>query len=123
MRVLVVDDRKEVRERLVSLLRDVRPEVLFFEASTTSAALRAFHAHRPDVVLLDIHLREASGLDLLPRLKERVPPPTVCVMTSHPTAQHLRASREAGADLFVDKSKEFTLLVDLIVTAAKAHGG
>ena len=116
MRVLIVDDRTDVRERLLSLLRDVRQELLFFEASSAASALRAFYTHKPDVVLLDVHLGATNGLNLLPRFKERVPPPCVCVMTSFPTAQHLRASVELGADLFVDKSRDFAKLIELLLT-------
>lgn len=116
MKVFLVDDSVVIRERLKRMLADV-PEVQVIGeagdalASTTDAILK----QNPDVVLLDIHLLDGNGIDVLQRLKSAKPAPAVIILTNYPYPQYRQKCLEAGADFFFVKSTEF----DQVVPALK----
>ena len=80
MRVLVVDDEPAARRRLVLMLEELDVE-LAGEAANGVEALAMASSLAPDVMLLDIQMREVSGLDVARHLTE--PKPLVIFQTAH----------------------------------------
>jgi len=113
VRILVVDDSSAIRARLVAMLREV-PGVELHEAGGADEALHAIDAHRPELVVLDVHMPGMSGIDVVPIIKALPSPPVVVVLTSHPTEHHRRLSIAHGADFFFDKSRDFARVVELV---------
>ncbi|MEI7036840.1 ATP-binding protein [Fulvimonas yonginensis] len=76
---LVVDDNRSSRDTLGHLLRRAGHRVLF--ASNGEEGLQAMEGiHRPDIVFLDMHMPDLSGLDVLARYQQRNPRPTVPIV-------------------------------------------
>jgi DNA-binding NtrC family response regulator len=80
-KVLIVDDYREIRGLLVSLLSD---SYEVSEADSGAALQKAYQQGQPDLVLLDVKLPDADGLDLLPQLKKRWPQTEVIILTGAP---------------------------------------
>lgn len=74
---------------------------------------------RPDLVLLDLELREMSGLDVLERVRERPPSCSipVVVFTNSEKSDHVRTAYEFGANAYVQKPTDFE---DLVTFATRA---
>jgi two-component system OmpR family response regulator len=72
------------------------------EVAEGSAGLRALYNERPDVVLLDFHLPDASGLGVLDRIREISEVPLVALVVRDSSSERVRALR-AGADDCVTK--------------------
>src|SRR5437764_10324134 len=82
VRLLLVDDHQVVLEGLVSMLASERDRVTILGATTEPAeALRLAADLDPDVVLLDVRLKGASGLDVCPELTRRHERPKVVFYT------------------------------------------
>jgi DNA-binding NarL/FixJ family response regulator len=116
MQVFLVDDSVVIRQRLKRMLTDVDQIQVVGEAgdaqtATTDAILK----QKPDAVLLDIHLLNGSGIDVLARLKKADPTIAVIILTDYPFQQYRIKCMEAGADFFFVKSTEF----DQVVPALK----
>jgi DNA-binding NarL/FixJ family response regulator len=116
MKVFLVDDSLVIRQRLKRMLADVNEVIVIGEAgdartATTDNILR----QKPDVVLLDIHLLDGSGIDILIALKKAKPAPAVIILTNYPFPQYRQKCLEAGADFFFVKSTEF----DQVIPALK----
>jgi DNA-binding NarL/FixJ family response regulator len=107
MRVLVVDDVSAVRSRLVALLGEVVGADRVAEAGDFDEALIVARCTLPQVIVLDLHLRGASGIALLPRLKAEHTQALVIVLTNDPSDLHRRQCVAVGADFFFDKSRDF----------------
>jgi CheY-like chemotaxis protein len=112
VRILVVDDSPAIRARLVAMLAEV-PGVHALEASGADEALTATRAFLPQLVVLDMHMPGRSGLDVLPEIKALPLAPLVVMLTSHPTEHHRRISLSHGAELLLDKSRDFARVVEL----------
>jgi len=81
-KVLIVDDDQDQRQVLSALLEN---DYQVSTADSGAALQRAFAQEQPDLVLLDVKLPDADGLDLLPQLKKRWPDTQVIVLTGVPS--------------------------------------
>ncbi len=115
MNVFLVDDSLVIRQRLKRLLADVGEVQVVGESGEVQEATNAILEQKPDVVLLDIHLFNGNGIDVLQRLKKEKPAPAVIILTNYPYPQYRQKCLEAGADFFFVKSTEF----DRVVPALK----
>ena len=117
MRVLVVDDHAVVRQGVHRLLASI-PDTVIFEAATAHEALAIVRRETPDVVVLDINLEGASGLELLRRIKIERTAARVLMFSMH--AEPIYASRaiKAGASGYVCKSAGSNDLVTAVLKVA-----
>jgi DNA-binding NarL/FixJ family response regulator len=118
VRILIVDDSAAVRSRLIARLAEAGLGIAG-EAGTASAALAVARATEPDAIILDLHLPDQSGLEILPELKARIPRATIAVLTNHPDPEYRKRCFELGADHFFDKSAEVEDLMALFATLGK----
>ena len=115
MNVFVVEDAPEVRKRLVAILRTVPGVTVVGEAASVRDAVDGVLAAAVDVMLLDLQLADGSGLDVLAALKPQRPGLYVIVLSNFANAQQYRdASLAAGADVVLDKTKEFGRVRDIL---------
>ena len=105
MKTLLVDDHALFRAGLRMPLRTIRPDASPIEASTIDEALAACAEH-PDlqIVLLDLSLRDESGLDALRRLREAAPVAAVVVVSGSEEVSTIHACLDAGAMSYIPKS-------------------
>ncbi|MSU59697.1 MAG: sigma-54-dependent Fis family transcriptional regulator [Pedosphaera sp.] len=116
-KVLIVDDHAEVRALLAVVLED---DYTVLQAESGAALQKLFANEQPDVVLLDVKLPDADGLDLLPQIKKRWPETEVIVLTGHGTMSMAVEAGKRGARTFLSKPFENEkLLAD--VGAAYQH--
>ncbi len=111
MKVFVVDDSAVIRGRLKRLLAEVPHVQVVGEAGDAQIALAAILEQKPDVVLLDIHLLNGNGIDVLQRLKQEQLAPAVIILTDYPYPEYRQLCLDAGADFFLLKSTEFEQIV------------
>jgi two-component system response regulator PilR (NtrC family) len=112
-RILVVDDELSMREFLEILLRKGDHEVL--TAASLPGALAIAGGGDLDLVVTDLRLGDASGLDLLREVKRRSPATEVIVITAFATAENAVQAMKAGAYDYVLKPfkvDEIQLVVD-----------
>ena len=81
-RALIVDDEDDARATLRKLL-DAHPQVeIVGEADSAVDAIAQFHAHRPDLIFLDVQMPKRDGFSLLPELR---PVPDIVFTTAYST--------------------------------------
>lgn len=113
-RVLIVDDHPVVRQGL-SLLISAQPDLeLAGEADTPRDALRLFDELQPDLMILDLTLKDGHGLDVLKQLKARHPQARVLVSSIHDDDLYAERSLSAGAMGYVNKREDTGRLLDAI---------
>ena len=81
------------------------------ETGDAQVALAAILAQRPDVVLLDIHILNGNGIDVLQKLKQEPVAPAVIILTDYPYPEYRQLCLTAGADFFLLKSTEFEQII------------
>ena len=107
-KILIVEDQAEFREMLKTIL-DADYQVA--EAESGAALQDAFAQAQPDVVLLDVKLPDANGMELLPTIKKRWPETEVIILTGAPGDHEALSwaveATKRGAFNFLRKSGDF----------------
>jgi DNA-binding NtrC family response regulator len=102
-KVLILDDDSAVRELLVAVLDD---QYEVSQADSAAALQKLFPQEPPDVVLLDVQLPDASGMDLLPQIKKNWPDTEVILLSGHGTITMAVEAGKRGAYNFLSKPFE-----------------
>ena len=103
MRVLLVDDHSLFRRGLRLMLRELMPEADVSEAADGEAAL-ALAGERFELILLDLNMPGASGLDVLDAIRQAFPDSLVTVLSGEDDPTLIRACIAHGAAGFIPKS-------------------
>jgi DNA-binding NtrC family response regulator len=114
-RILVVDDESTIRSLLATVLEHAGYEVS--EAGDGAGLRERFSDPAPDVILLDLKLPDADGLELLPAIKKQWPGTEVIVLTGHATIDAAVAATKAGAYDFQTKPFDHKALLVVIERA------
>ncbi len=99
-KILIVDDEPELRMLLKSILET---DFTVSDADCGATLLKKFSEDAPDVILLDLKLPDASGLDLLPQIKKNWPDTEVIVLTGEATFEAAVQATKRGAYHFINK--------------------
>lgn len=101
MRILIIDDEESLVKILSKFLEKDKHGV--FTAGTGAEGLEKASMLKPDLILLDLHLPDALGTDLLPQLNERVPSASVAVITGEGSVSTAVEAMKKGAEDYLEK--------------------
>ncbi|MDX6541184.1 MAG: two-component system, NarL family, response regulator NreC [Gaiellales bacterium] len=102
-KVVVADDHAVVRSGLRSLLEGEEDIEVVAEAGDVPSALRYVRAHRPTVLVLDLHMPGEPSLPAIPRFREASPDTKIVVLTMQADPAFAREALQAGATGYVLK--------------------
>jgi DNA-binding NarL/FixJ family response regulator len=102
-RVFLVDDHPLVREWLTNLINQQPGLKVCGEAESGPEAMEKIAALRPDVAIVDIALKDSSGIELIKDLKQRCPEVAVLVLSMHEEPHYAERALRAGAKGYVMK--------------------
>jgi len=121
IKVLLVDDHAVVRAGYRHLLaRDPRIEVVG-EAADAQSAYLSFCNLAPDVVVMDIALPGASGIEAMRRILAREPDARVLIFSMYEDAIFPTRALQAGARGYLTKSSGPDMLVDAVLAVARGE--
>jgi response regulator of citrate/malate metabolism len=103
IRTLIVEDDFRVAKVHAGFTERVPGFEVVATVHTASAALAAVSAQRPDLLLLDVYLPDASGLDVLRRVTVQSEPPDVIMLTAASDMASVRAAVRSGAVAYLIK--------------------
>ena len=115
MKIFVVEDSAAIRDRLVEMIGDIEGVAVVGSAASFDEAVAGIRRTRPDVAIFDIQLAAGSGIDALVEAKREQPGLRAIVLTNYATPQHEKASVDAGAEYFMDKSADFERIAEVLV--------
>jgi two-component system, NtrC family, response regulator AtoC len=117
-KILIVDDEKLVRWALSQKCAEFGFQTS--EAGTAEEALRMLQNESPDAILLDVHLPDQSGIEVLEKLKQAGDTHSVIMMTADPQLDDVKAALRLGAYDFVSKPINFEELGVTLQNALEA---
>ena len=113
-RILVVDDCPLLRKALTDLINCQKDLLCCGEAASISAAREAVNVQKPDLVLVDLRLREADGLDLIGTLRADFPGIRILALSQLDEMTYAERALRAGANGYVMKERAPGELLDAI---------
>lgn len=121
IKIFIVDDHPLVREGLAAFLQ-TQPDMLVVGTASTVIETTAFlTAHKVNVVIIDLTLKNESGFELLEKIKESHPDIRGIVLTMHKSAQLMQQALGCGARGFILK-EDATNNVFQAIRAVMADG-
>jgi CheY-like chemotaxis protein len=120
LRVLVVEDLPRVQTLLRELIEEPGRFEVLAVADTETQAIAQYRELRPDAVIIDLSLRQGTGLGVISALRRdeaNHKRPLLIVLTNHAFPVLETACRNAGADHFLDKSRDFRKVRSLLEQA------
>lgn len=119
--LLIVDDHPLFRKGVVQLVESAGGFVLLGEASSGAEGIELANAHHPDMILLDLNMKDMSGVDVLRVLKAADLDSRVIMLTVSDQQEDLVAALRAGADGYLLKDMEPEDLVAHLKEAARGQ--
>ena len=119
--VLIVDDHPLFRKGVIQLIGMADEFRVIGEASSGSEGIEQAHALQPDLILLDLNLKDMSGIDVLKALKTKDADWRVIMLTVSDHSDDLIAALRAGADGYLLKDMEPEDLLASIRTGAQGR--
>jgi DNA-binding NtrC family response regulator len=114
-RVLIIDDERPVLLTLEALLK--RHGYQVETAPTAAQGLKVLKSKSPALVLLDLRLPDADGLEMLDRIKTELPEMQVIILTAHDSLHNAIESMKRGAYHFISKPYAPEELLSLVEKA------
>jgi len=119
--ILLVDDHPVVRQGYRRVLENQGDFRVVAEADNATSAYAAFKAHAPDVVVMDISMKGASGLEAIRNIRSRDQRARILVFSMHSEAALVKAAFSAGASGYVTKSSEPATLIHAIRSVVRGE--
>jgi len=119
--ILLVDDHPVVRQGYRRVLEHQGDFRVVAEADNAASAYIAFKQHAPDIVVLDISMPGASGLEAIRNIRSRDGRARILVFSMHTEAVLVKAAFDAGASGYVTKSNEPAALIRAIRAVARGE--
>ena len=102
-RIFIIDDHPLVREGLTNLINRQDDLMVCGEAGDSAEAIAGIEKTRPDVTLIDISLKNESGLELIKNLESQTPSVSLIVLSMHDESLYAERALRAGARGYVMK--------------------
>jgi two-component system OmpR family response regulator len=114
LRTYVVEDNATIRENLIGALEELASVLPLGWSESEDEAKSWFAAHRGgwDLAIIDLFLKQGSGLGVLEACRQRDEGQRVVVLSNYATADMRTRCAQVGADAVFDKSNEIDALVD-----------
>ena len=108
-RVFLVEDSALIRTRIIDTLQSLGGFDVVGVADSEENAIDAIKRTRPDVVVVDIRLKDGNGIEVVRQVRRRVqePCPKIYVLSNYAYPEYKQECELAGADDFFDKSSEY----------------
>lgn len=118
---MIVDDHAVVRSGLRMILETEQDINIVAEAETANEAIRAAYDEKPDVILMDIHLPDLTGIEATKSIKETQPDIKIVALTINEDEEYFFRMLEAGASGYVPKRAAPEELLTAIRVAAQGE--
>ena len=114
LRTYIVEDNTTIRENLIDTLEELASvqSLGWSETQKDAQDWLAAHSAQWDLLIVDLFLKQGSGLGVLEACQDRGRGQRVVVLSNYATSDMRRRCAELGADAVFDKSNEIDALVD-----------
>lgn len=119
--ILLVDDHPVVRQGYRRVLENQSDFHVVAEADGAASAYASFKTYAPDIVVMDISMQGASGLEAIRNIRSRNQRARILVFSMHSEAALVKAAFSAGANGYVTKSSEPAALIHAVRSVARGQ--
>jgi DNA-binding NarL/FixJ family response regulator len=112
--ILIVDDHPIIRQGLTELINQEIDLTVCGEAEEAHRAMQAIKSLKPDIVIVDISLKQTSGMELIKDIKAQYPNLAVLALSMHDESLYAERALRAGAKGYIMKAEATEKVVTAI---------
>jgi len=121
IRILIADDHKIFRDGIESILEDIADITIIAHANDGREVMEQLQQHQPDIILMDITMGEANGIETTQLVKAQYPSIKVLVLSMHAEKNYILKMLEAGASGYLLKDAGKSEMVTAIRAVAEGN--
>jgi len=122
MKLLIVDDSSMIRNLIKNQIKVFEKVNIVGEAGNGIIAMEMVNTHHPDMVILDLHMPDMNGIEVLREIKKANLKIIVCILTNYPYPQYKEKCMAFGADFFLNKNEDFEMINIVIGNILREEG-
>jgi len=111
-KILIVDDEAGIVQEIKEFLEEEGYEA--YSADSAKSGIQKIEELKPDVVMIDVKLPDASGLDVLRASKEKSPKTKTIMVTGYVDQSVMDEAEKLGRDTFLQKPFNLVRIIDEI---------
>lgn len=117
VRTYIVEDNPTIRENLIGTLEELAgmETVGFSETEQQGSEWLQNHSAKWDLAIVDLFLKQGSGLGVIQACRQRAPGQRVVVLTNYATPDIRNRCQQLGVDAVFDKSTDIDALIDFCI--------
>ena len=119
--LLIIDSSLFIIERLLIILKEVKAVDKIYTATNYNSAVNVLGESKTDIVLLDIQLPDKNGIELLKYIVHHFRETKVIILSNLVSDYYQKLCTDSGAAFFIDKSKEFDRIPEVIFSILNQH--
>jgi len=124
VKIAIVEDSDHIRKNLIKFISAIKDAEVVGEAEDVDPAIILIEEKKPDIVVLDIELKNSNGFNLLYKIKNfPQKSPVVMMFSNLSSVSYKEKALKAKADYFFDKTNDFDELVMTIESLIKTKKG
>ncbi len=120
-KILIVDDHSLLRLGLIEAIESYGEMEVIADVSNGKEALEAYERSRPDVVIMDMRMPEASGAEVTRLLVDKDPEVRILILSVYEGEEDVWRAVEAGASGYLTKGADTPDLLDAIISVARGE--
>lgn len=117
VKVAIVEDQKELRENLKTIIELLGEVELLFTAENGKDCISKLNEQKPDVILMDIEMPGMNGLDATKEIKQIHPEISIVMLTAFDQKENVFKALQNGANGYLLKGERPKAIVDAIIQA------
>lgn len=121
IKVLIVDDHPVLRQGLKLLINQERDLTVCGEAEDAEQALQAIKTLKPNLAIVDLSLKKASGIELIKEIKNLYPRLITLVLSIHDESFYAERALRAGAKGYIMKQEGTETIVKAVHQVLKGE--
>jgi len=122
IRVVIIEDDDVIRDGYEFLINTVDGYAVINTYSSYENAVKEIFSDRPDVILLDIELPGANGIEAIPKLKKLVPHSHILILTVYESENLIFSALANGASGYLTKNTSSTKIIEAIKEVVEGGG-
>lgn len=113
-RILLADDHMMMRQGLRQILEHEADFAVVAEAGSGLEAIEQAQEHRPDVVVMDIAMKELNGIEAATQIRKRLPDTVILILSMYSDERYVISALKAGARGYVLKNSAGDELIEAV---------
>ena len=119
LKIMIVEDTRLTTDHLIELIHSVPHDVSLQVADSEEDGVRLALDEHPDIIILDLRLKQGSGFNVLRCITAMEPKPTAIVLTNFALPKYKQYALLNGAEYFLDKARDLETLPAIIESIAR----